>query len=81
MISPQLFDGKPHGFDRRRRDYLEKRIGNSLLDRRTTNIEAIHATPIGEVFASAVITRSCVPPTIMNVQTAPTMAARGDALQ
>jgi hypothetical protein len=77
----QLFHGKPHSFDRGRRDGLEKSIGNGLLDHRAADGEAVHATPIDEVFAGAVITGSRVAAAIVNVRTAATVPATNDPLQ
>ena len=55
MIGLELFDGKPRGFDRGRGNGCEKSIGNGLLDPPSADVKAVHAAPLHDVFAGAMI--------------------------
>ena len=81
MIGLELFDGKSRGFDRGRCNGCEKSIGDGLLDPHSADVKAVHAAPLNEVFAGAMITRSRVAAAIVNMQTAATMTASDKALQ
>src|SRR5664279_1468895 len=81
VISLQLLNCEERRLDSRRSNSFDKGIGDGLLDRQTTDIEAIHATSLDEIFAGTVITRSGVSTAIVRVQPPAAMAASGDALQ
>jgi hypothetical protein len=46
VVRLQLFDGQPRGFDRGRRDGLEKSIHDSLLDHHSADIETVHTAAV-----------------------------------
>ena len=65
MVGLELFDREQCGFDRGRRDGLEKSVGHGLLDRQSADVETVHAASIDEIFAGAVVTGSRVPAAIV----------------
>jgi hypothetical protein len=81
VLGLELLDREHGCFDSRRRDGFEKSIGHGLLDYHSAHIETVLPTPIHDILAGTVITRSRVAAAIMDHQTAATMAACGHALQ
>ena len=79
MVGLKLFDREPRGFDRGRRDGLEKGGCDGLLNHRSADIETVHAASGDEVFASAVIPRNRVSTAIVNMQTPAAVTASGNA--
>ncbi len=81
MIRLELLDREHGRFYGRRCDGFEKSVGHGLLDHHSADIETVHAASVDEVFAGAVITRRRVAAAIVNMQTAATVPAGGEALQ
>lgn len=77
MIGLELLDREHGCFYGRRRDGFEKSVGHGLLDYHSADIETILPTPIHDILAGTVITRSRVAAAIMDHQTAATVAAGG----
>ena len=81
MVGLQLSYGELNGFDRSRRDGLQKSTGYRLLDRQATDVEAVHAAAVDEIFAGTVVTGRRVPAAIVRHQSPAAMATSDDALQ
>jgi hypothetical protein len=80
-IGLQLFDRQPCSSDGGWRNGLERGVRHSLLDYRAANVQTVHAAPLDEIFAGAVITGSGVTAAMVNMQKAAAMPARDQPLQ
>ena len=76
-----MLHGEPHGIYGGWCDRCEESVGHGLLDRQATDVEAVHAASIDQIFAGTVVAGSRVPTAIVSVQSAAAMATSGDALQ
>ena len=63
------------------RNRIEKGVGDGLVDGPGANVEAVHATPMDDVFAGAVIARRGVAARVVGSEPAAAMPTTGQALQ